>query len=260
MNKEVMNLTQGNNGDVKTISSREVAEMMEVRHCDLLDKINGINKSLLNGKIRTVKYWVESTYKDSTGRKLREYQVTKKGCEMLAHKSTGEKGVIFTDRYMDKFEEMENALRQIDSYMIEDPVKRATRWIEEEKERQRLAAIAIDQALQIEEMKPDAEFGKAVQESEGSIGSGAMCAILQQNGIKVGTKTLLKNLRDLGYLSKRKGSDWNRPLPKWIDRGWFEVRENIIELSNGGEIKGCTTMFTGVGQKEILQLYKELYK
>lgn len=260
MNNEVMNLAQGNNGDVKTISSREVAEMMEVRHKDLLEKIDGINKVYQSGKIRPDKYWYESTYKAGTGKSYREYQVTKRGCEMLAHKSTGEKGVIFTDRYMDRFEEMENALRQIDSYMIEDPVKRATRWIEEEKERQRLAAIAIDQALQIEEMKPDAEFGKAVQESEGSIGSGAMSAILQQNGINVGATTLLKNLRDWGYLSKRKGSDWNRPLPKWVNRGWFEVRENIIKLSNGGEINGCTTMFTGVGQKEILQLYKELYK
>ena len=37
---------------VQTISSREVAEMMEVRHSDLLEKIDKINKDFGNGKIR----------------------------------------------------------------------------------------------------------------------------------------------------------------------------------------------------------------
>src|SRR5699024_8871185 len=50
------------------------------------------------------------TYKDVTGRTLRCYLVTKKGCEMLAHKSTGERGIIFTHRYIQRFEEMERQL------------------------------------------------------------------------------------------------------------------------------------------------------
>jgi len=58
-----------------------------------------------------VDYWYEDTYKDSTGRILREYKVTKKGCELIAHKTEGEKGVLFTVRYMDKFEEMEKAIK-----------------------------------------------------------------------------------------------------------------------------------------------------
>ena len=60
----------------------------------------------------------------------KEYQVTKKGCEFLAHKTTGEKGDLFTIRYMNKFEEMEKVLQQnIPSYMIEDPIARAEKWI-----------------------------------------------------------------------------------------------------------------------------------
>ncbi len=50
---------------VQTISSREVADMMEVRHCDLLEKIDKINKDFNNGKIRSSKYWIESTYNQS---------------------------------------------------------------------------------------------------------------------------------------------------------------------------------------------------
>ena len=121
-----------------TISSREVAEMMEVKHGHLLEKIDNINKTFDNRKIDFQKYWVESSYKtEGNNKTYREYQVTKKGCEFLAHKSTGEKGIVFTDRYMDKFEAMEKALKS-PSYMIEDPIKRAEAWIEEQKEKRRI--------------------------------------------------------------------------------------------------------------------------
>ena len=101
------------NVDIKTISSREVAEMMEVKkHSDMLAKIDKLNQILTNGKVRSLDYWYESSYMDSKGEERREYQVTKKGCEMLAHKSTGEKGVIFTHKYMERFEQMENHIKQ----------------------------------------------------------------------------------------------------------------------------------------------------
>ena len=54
--------------------------------------------------------------------------IPKKGCEFLAHKSTGEKGIIFTDRYMDRFEEMENKLIDLstkDKYISEIDVAKA---------------------------------------------------------------------------------------------------------------------------------------
>ena len=144
-----------------TISSREVAEMMEIQHKHLLEKIDKINKTLLSRKIGSVKYWAESSYKDASGKSNREYQVTKKGCEFLAHKSTGEKGIVFTDRYMDKFEAMEKALKS-PSYMIEDPIKRAEAWIEEQKEKRRieqernLLQIELDESKDYYSIKRDA--------------------------------------------------------------------------------------------------------
>lgn len=131
---------------VQTVSSREVAEMMEVQHKDLLKKIDKINETLNSEKIRPSKYWIESTYKQAgNGKENREYQITKLGCEFLAHKSTGEKGIVFTARYMDRFEEMEKTLKEQNtpSYMIENPVERAKRWILEyqEKENQKVKQI-----------------------------------------------------------------------------------------------------------------------
>ncbi|MGL5765667.1 MAG: Rha family transcriptional regulator [Sarcina sp.] len=107
MENRVLNIE---NEEVR-ISSREVAEMMEVKkHSDMLSKIDKID-NLLNGKVRSVEYWIESSYKDSTGRTLREYLVSKKGCELLAHKSTGEKGIAFTIAYMNRFAQMEEVIK-----------------------------------------------------------------------------------------------------------------------------------------------------
>ena len=112
-----------------TISSREVAEMMDVNHKDLLKKIDNINETFESEKIRSQKYWTESSYKtEGNNKTYREFQITKKGCEFLAHKSTGEKGIIFTDRYMDRFEEMENKLIDIstkDKYISEIDIAKA---------------------------------------------------------------------------------------------------------------------------------------
>lgn len=91
------------------LSSREVAEMMEMEHKNLLKKIDDINKDFGSSKVSHEKYWIEGTF-ESRGKEYREFQITKRGCEFLAHKTTGTKGNLFTDRYMDKFAAMEEMI------------------------------------------------------------------------------------------------------------------------------------------------------
>ena len=95
------------------LSSREVADMMDMEHRNLLKKIDGINEDLNNSKISSSKYWIEGNYRqDGNGKLNREFMITKRGCEFLAHKTTGTKGNLFTDRYMDKFAEMEQYIAE----------------------------------------------------------------------------------------------------------------------------------------------------
>lgn len=97
-----------NDEKVVRISSREVSKMIGVRHKDLLKKIDGMNDVFKSEKIRHSIYWIEGTYKQNgNGKSNREFLVTKKGCEFIALKSTGEKGILFTHRYMERFEELE---------------------------------------------------------------------------------------------------------------------------------------------------------
>lgn len=99
------------NNEVLTLDSREVAEMVEMEHKNLLRKIDEVNKDFNECKIELVKYWEESTYKDAKGEERRCLKITKRGCGFIAHKTTGTKGNIFTHKYMERFEEMEKQLQ-----------------------------------------------------------------------------------------------------------------------------------------------------
>ncbi|GIO09704.1 antirepressor [Brevibacillus reuszeri] len=92
------------------VDSREVAEMIGARHADLLEKIDGYVKHLTNGKFRSLDYFNASTYKDGKGEIRPCYLLTRKGCDMVANKLTGEKGVWFTAAYVARFEEMERSI------------------------------------------------------------------------------------------------------------------------------------------------------
>lgn len=108
---EVSEIKDRSKQEPKRLSSREVYQMMDLKqHSDLLRKIDGINKDFTQSKIAFSKYWIEGTYKDVSGKTNREFQISKKGCEFLAHKTTGTKGNLFTDKYMDRFEGMENQI------------------------------------------------------------------------------------------------------------------------------------------------------
>lgn len=93
------------NGNLFT-DSREVADMIETRHSDLLEKIVGYIKHLADGDFRSLDYFIPSTYVDMQGKGRPCYQCTKKGCDMIANKLQGKKGVIFTAKYIEAFDKM----------------------------------------------------------------------------------------------------------------------------------------------------------
>lgn len=100
------------------LSSLEVAEMIEKTHANLMKdirKYSGYLAEVENDpnevKIDLVEFWTESTYNDVKGESRPCYMVTKKGCEFIAHKTTGQKGAMFTARYINRFHEMEDVIQ-----------------------------------------------------------------------------------------------------------------------------------------------------
>ena len=102
-----------------TITTLEVAEMMEMPHADILKKIEGRKdrkgyiQIMTEGQMSVSDYFIPFSYKDASGKENKCYEVTKLGCDFLANKSTGEKGVLFTARYVKRFYEMEAQIKQV---------------------------------------------------------------------------------------------------------------------------------------------------
>ena len=94
----------------KYLSSREVAEMVEKNHADLMKDIRRYTEYLNESNFPLVDYFKEDTYKDAKGEIRNCYLISKKGCEFIAHKMTGQKGAIFTAKYIERFHEMQDAI------------------------------------------------------------------------------------------------------------------------------------------------------
>lgn len=101
--------------NLETITSMEVAQMIEKDHAKLLrdihryiNQIEKINETKIwQSKIGFTDFFIESTYITSQNKIQPCYNITHKGCEFIANKLTGIKGTEFTARYVNRFHELE---------------------------------------------------------------------------------------------------------------------------------------------------------
>ena len=96
------------------VDSREVAALVGKQHKNLLRDIVGYINHMANSvklNFEPDRFFLESTYLDSFGREHPRYLISKMGCEMVANKLTGEKGVLFTAAYIVRFNALEAAER-----------------------------------------------------------------------------------------------------------------------------------------------------
>ncbi len=106
----------------QVIDSRDVAQMVERNHNELMKSIRLYAQYLNEGEIPLVDFFIESSYVDSKGQSRPNFLITKKGCDMIANKTTGKKGVLFTAAYVSAFEEMRQALTTPRSPALPDGV------------------------------------------------------------------------------------------------------------------------------------------
>lgn len=98
-----------------TLTSLEVADMVGKEHSKVIRDIRNIISHLTeakNGFSTITNYFTEDTYKDSTGRELPCYRLTKKGCELFSTRMTGAKGTQFAVAYIERFNQMEQHVKQ----------------------------------------------------------------------------------------------------------------------------------------------------
>lgn len=232
--------------EVQSISSREVAEMMEVQHKNLISKIEKHTKILekvneLNFKL--VDLWQLSSYKDAKGETRKEYQVTKKGCEFLAHKTTGEKGDIFTIRYMDRFEEMKNIINsneQLKAKLLLDIYNGGQEGIVASKQLVELEKQPLLETIEIQ--KPKVNYFDTFMNSQGCYTSTQVAKLF-----KLSSARKLNTILNENKIIYKQGNNW---LPySTTNKEWFKVTIGEKNTHNYSQLK-----FTPKGIYELSKL------
>ena len=226
------------NGQVATITSLEVAEMVGKDHNKLLRDIREYCNQLSLSKIGQSDFFEESTYKTERGKEYPCYNVTKKGCEFIAHKLTGVKGTEFTALYINKFHTMEE---QLNEYRLPTTYKEALlQLVEQVEKNERLLADN-------EQMKPKADYHDAVLNKEGLITTTVIAkdlgltSAVKLNNILHRNRIIFKDksgtwypyaeyewLIECGYADYQSyDSEYATPSLKWTEKGRKWIIENI---------------------------------
>lgn len=228
----------------KYLDSREVAEMVGKDHNMMLRDIRRYEEQLGQSKIAQSDFFTKSTYRNSQNKIMPCYLVTKKGCEFIAHKLTGVKGTEFTAKYINRFHEMEDVLKEHipqGNELIALAVIEAQKMISELQSNNKLLEQKIEQD------RPKTVFADSVASSKQSILIGDLAKLICQNGHSIGQKRLFQWMRDNGYLIKS-GSSYNMPMQRYVEQGLFEVKENTVNNPDGSVRLTRTTVVTGKGQ------------
>lgn len=237
-----------------TLDSREVAEMVGMRHADLMRNISHYVEIMSkNAKLRSSNFFIERTYKQAgNGKEVKRYDITKKGCEMVANKLTGEKGILFTAEYVERFNEMEqaDAAAARDSYMIEDPIARAQAWIRE-RQQYNDAITEVEKSKQlIGELKPKADYTDRILNSKSLV---SITQIAKDYGMS--GKAMNGKLHELGIIYKL-SSQWLL-YSRYQAKGYTHSETVDITHSDG---RADVVMNTKWTQKGRLFLYQHLKK
>lgn len=105
-------LTLMNCNGIETVDSRQVAEAVGKEHYNLLKDIAKYCEYLGAVNFDFSDFFIKSTYITEQNKEMPCYLCTRKGCEMIANKLTGQKGVAFTALYINAFHKMESHIKE----------------------------------------------------------------------------------------------------------------------------------------------------
>lgn len=137
-------------------------EAKELRHDSLMRSIKN-EIEVLNNLGITPQNFVERTYINPKGNNYPCYVMNDEGMLQILNKESAFVRYKTTQLIKELKEENKQLKEKVqDSYLIEDPIKRAERWIEEQKEKQR-----IEEENKI--LAPKADYTDRVLQAEGLI-------------------------------------------------------------------------------------------
>lgn len=205
----------------KGMTSLEIAEVTGKQHAHVMRDI----RNLLSQGVAESNFGLGS-YTDANGQERPLFNLTPKGCLILA---SGYDAVL-REKIIDRLEYLENEKKAIQTPQTYFEALEAL--VASEKEKERLRIESEQQKKQIEQkdakiakIQPKADFADKAFAMEGKCDIGQAAKIL---GLPFGRNTLFKKLREAGVFFANR----NEPKQKYIDAGYFEMKEKPIPREN----------------------------
>ena len=228
-------LPQANNE--VTITSLEIAELTGKEHkniCrDIVEQLGKIGD--------TLKF--ERIYFDSQNRQRRMFELPKRESLILVSGYS----VELRAKIIDRLEYLENEFK-----------KQSTPKLPTYAEALRELADKVERVAQLEnkiqEDAPKVAFAEQIATTANAISVRKFAKILHDENIPLGEKKLFVWLREKGYLMPN-----NEPYQKYVDSGYFEIRQGTYKTSYG-EKSYTHTLITGKGQIYFCEKMRKEHK
>lgn len=196
------------------MSSLEIAELTGKRHDAILRDIRNLLKQGVSAH-----NFVETSYRDKSNRQSPCFELTKKGCLILA---SGYDAVL-REKIIDRWEQLELEKRKPQTPQTYLEALKAL--VSSEEEKQRLAQEKQRLEEKNAKLQPKADFADAAFATDDKVDIGMSAKILK---LGFGRNTLFEKLRKAGVFFANR----NEPKQRFIDAGYFEMKEKFIERNN----------------------------
>ena len=239
----------------KFIDSREVAEMVGKQHNELLKDIRRYAEQLGEGKIPQSDFFTESTYVNSQNKRMPCYQVTKKGCEFIAHKLTGVKGTEFTAKYINRFHEMEDAIKAhipTGNELIALAVVEAQKLLAQKEEEIKQLEDSVQQMDKvITELTPKADYADRILSSNDCM---TVTQIAQDYGLSA---VSFNRILSRAGIQRKVGEQWIL-YAEYQGKGYVQNKTYDYEKANGTTGTKLSTVWTQKGRLFLYNRLKEI--
>lgn len=228
--------------DVK-MTSLDIAEVIGKRHADVMRDIRKEEKEL--GLEVSQRIFALGSYKDKNNQERPCYQFGKDGAMQLALKYDAK------TRYLviKKIEELERGNKP--SYAIDDPIKRAEVWIEEQKKVKLLEEDNNVKSQLIGELKPKADYTDVILRNKSLV---TVTQIAKDYGMSGQAMNIL--LHELGVQYKQSGQ-WLL-YSNYHDKGYTHSETIDFVRKDGRPDVKLNTKWTQRGRLFLYDLLKEV--
>jgi len=223
-----------------------VAEKFEKEHRNVLQAIRNLISAAENSAVRQM--FSESVYINDQGKTQPMFVMNRDGFSLLVMGFTGERALKFKLEYIEAFNKMEEMIRT-GGFQIPQNYVEALRLAADQTEKLEIANKMLCQAhKQVAILAPKAELMDKVLDTDQKIDVGQSAKIL---GLPFGRNTLFQKLREKGVFFCNR----NEPKQEYINRGYFELREKLIDRNNHDSFTVVKVLVTQKGLDFLARLF-----